>query len=503
MYLAAFNGQWQPTPDSALYRSLGESLAEGRGYTYLGVAHDHAYPGLPMLLAAMRRWLGGDLGPALVGNLLLVGAGLTLVYRTLRQDHPRWRSAAVVLIVGLNAQLLEHSARVLTEVPFFFAVCVVWYAQRKLAAGRRRWGGVVVWLGVLGAGVWLAAMLRPAFYVLLAALALAAVFDAARGSWRRSVGVGGLLAGVGALWWWLDVREGGHDEMKIRRLLEQPEAMADRLGEYLPRLLTEHGMDAFFGLQIAPGLDTLLTLGLLAGALTLGRPRRVGSGSAGWRSGAVFGVALVGVMLGVTLLFSGTLPRYYVAVLPVLALGWVQGVRRVGHLLPRPMRGWVVAGLVVLPMITNGVEAGRLVVRQHAGSTLDTFEHGYWRTYHELAEAIHREVPAGQRVIGPQPRVLTFWSGRDTLSAQQVAGLRRSHGIWRSLREAGVSYVVLPVERYKHTPARLQRVLEAVSPLVETVEDEQGWRLIRLEMPTAGGVTARVVARGGGAPASR
>jgi hypothetical protein len=39
LYVAGFNGQWRVSPDSALYASLGRSLAEGLGYTYQGEHH--------------------------------------------------------------------------------------------------------------------------------------------------------------------------------------------------------------------------------------------------------------------------------------------------------------------------------------------------------------------------------------------------------------------------------------------------------------------------------
>src|SRR4051794_38090377 len=51
LYLLAFNGQWRVDADSALYLTLGRNLAEGRGYTYHGLPHSLAYPGMPWLLA--------------------------------------------------------------------------------------------------------------------------------------------------------------------------------------------------------------------------------------------------------------------------------------------------------------------------------------------------------------------------------------------------------------------------------------------------------------------
>ena len=47
LYAAGFNGQWRVGSDSAIYMSVGHSLAEGAGYTYNGIINRVIYPGLP------------------------------------------------------------------------------------------------------------------------------------------------------------------------------------------------------------------------------------------------------------------------------------------------------------------------------------------------------------------------------------------------------------------------------------------------------------------------
>src|SRR5687767_8228472 len=58
LYAAGFNGQWRPEPDSALYLSIGRNIAEGKGYTYHGKSHRLAYPGLPVVFAAISKVAG-------------------------------------------------------------------------------------------------------------------------------------------------------------------------------------------------------------------------------------------------------------------------------------------------------------------------------------------------------------------------------------------------------------------------------------------------------------
>src|SRR5690242_18301363 len=60
LYLAGFTGHWFISPDSALYASLGKSLAHGDGYTYQGERHTWVEPGLPLVVGAGFRAFGDD-----------------------------------------------------------------------------------------------------------------------------------------------------------------------------------------------------------------------------------------------------------------------------------------------------------------------------------------------------------------------------------------------------------------------------------------------------------
>src|SRR5690606_12526597 len=81
IYLIGFNGQWRIEPDGALYLILGQNLAAGRGYTFLGEAHQLAYPGLPYLLAAGFAWISPtSLWPVHLFMLLCGAAALALCY---------------------------------------------------------------------------------------------------------------------------------------------------------------------------------------------------------------------------------------------------------------------------------------------------------------------------------------------------------------------------------------------------------------------------------------
>ena len=44
--------------DGALYRAVGQSLAQGRGYRFRGEREKHVFPGLPLFLAGIEKSMG-------------------------------------------------------------------------------------------------------------------------------------------------------------------------------------------------------------------------------------------------------------------------------------------------------------------------------------------------------------------------------------------------------------------------------------------------------------
>jgi hypothetical protein len=112
------NSSWNATPDSALYLSLGESLARSDGYVFNGEPHTFVPPGFPLILAATARFFGPDflnyrILMALAG-LLAAGFGYLFIVRLCGDD--------TAILVGaawtLNYTLLYNSTFVLADVPY-------------------------------------------------------------------------------------------------------------------------------------------------------------------------------------------------------------------------------------------------------------------------------------------------------------------------------------------------------------------------------------------------
>ncbi|MBI5247938.1 MAG: glycosyltransferase family 39 protein [Desulfomonile tiedjei] len=112
------NSSWNATPDSALYLTLGESIARGDGYVFNGEPHTFVPPGLPLILAGAARFLGPEflyyrIVMALAG-LLTAWFGYLFVARLCGQDT----AFLVGGVFALNHILLFNSTFVLADVVY-------------------------------------------------------------------------------------------------------------------------------------------------------------------------------------------------------------------------------------------------------------------------------------------------------------------------------------------------------------------------------------------------
>jgi len=133
------NSSWNASPDSALYLSLGESLARGEGYVFNGELHTMVPPGLPQIIAGTARVLGTDflsyrVVMALVGFMTAV-LGFLLIARVAGVEI----GVLVGGVFATNYVLLYNSTFVLADVPFalftFIALHAVLAAQDARAYG--------------------------------------------------------------------------------------------------------------------------------------------------------------------------------------------------------------------------------------------------------------------------------------------------------------------------------------------------------------------------------
>jgi len=448
LYVAGFNGQWRPEPDSALYLSIGRSLAEGRGYAYHDQPNHLAYPGLPWLWAGVFAAFG-DTPRALVvahGVILLMGLGcLALCYRLFLLHAAR--PTAVLMVVGLatSRMFYRYCFELRSDVPFLLGVLAflagyeaVFYQNARAAGDAARDGGAprrgARWYdyALLVAGLAVAVVMRPTMWALLLAAAAATGAMLVRG--RVKWGVAGLLVVVlaGALFYKLDPRAaarpgaasgGGAAAAKVgeyeQGLLDAaedvPQFARKVFTENLPALLDPAAGEAMFGLDFGArlvegvSLNTLGSLVAIGLGLTLFRHRLL------W---GLFYVVTVLMMLAVL-----PLDRYFLAVLPLTVYAWWRALVWLES--RAPAWRWAPVAAVVLFGVGATCNFARICewgFEQHRHPFLARYKGGRF----DAAPRFGRDVAAATAphgwVLGPRKlgRILTFYTHRNVVEPGDV-----------------------------------------------------------------------------------
>ena len=147
LYALAINNRWAVKPDSALYLTLGRSLAEGRGMEYNGQQVWGIPPGLPAMIAAARWITGGD-GFWLLNSLLsaMAVAAAALAFGIVRrlaadrsEDERQFLAIAAMLLVGLSARMFGDATLILTDVPCTLLIALALYALLRGSTGSWTW----------------------------------------------------------------------------------------------------------------------------------------------------------------------------------------------------------------------------------------------------------------------------------------------------------------------------------------------------------------------------
>src|SRR5687767_3257904 len=118
LYLVSFNGQWRIGLDTANYRGLADSIANGRGYVFGEWAGKNIYPGLPLLLAGFEIVVGKSVVPPLLCMLIFSIVTLIITYRLIRLHYEKWIAVTVTIGVATNSWYLQQTSELMTDIPF-------------------------------------------------------------------------------------------------------------------------------------------------------------------------------------------------------------------------------------------------------------------------------------------------------------------------------------------------------------------------------------------------
>ncbi len=489
-FLISFNGQWRVGRDSALYRGLGHSIATGQGYTFNGERHDLALPGYPVMLAGMERLFGSNVFhpvPQLVVMVLMAAATLALVYRLLLTRFAPWVAVAATVALGLNWKFLQQANELMTDIPFLLASAAALYGFEKLCAAQTTAGRLRSLAWILP-GLAAAAALRPTFYALAGAWAFACLWGLLFARKKSPyLWAGGVLVVMVLIWFALDPRTrgmnpmaGGYEQTISEKLARIRAAAVDNDDQDEPatevespqmKMLRHHLPEAIFGIELWYFSIPVSLFAIAYGVMTARRQ-------------PLWGV----LVLLSALMFAlfGSQPRYFLMILPILFAGWMVHVAYLARWIPTRWRlrdAWylLAVGFIIVPSVVKSV---RFAMEQHGldlardkkrpdladnrianflpivrSSFRDIYRDGKFEPIIALSQTIAREVPDGERTIGPEPRIMTYLSGKPVFSLSDRLERHRNMTRTEAITADHITWAVLPAGLYGKTDPAAQNLL--------------------------------------------
>lgn len=425
LYVLGFNGIWRVNVDSALYRGLGHSMATGGGYTFAGAHHEHAFFGLPLMLAACEKVFGVTPLPPQILITLMGLATLWLTDRLIRLRFPLWMATLVTIGMALNFRFFRQSQELMTDVPFALGVVASLYGLDllRLTPWRER-GPAIRAAATFLAGLALAAATRPTFGVLAGAILLSSLVRAIHNrDGRRGLHVliAGSAIGITVLLFLSDPRTRGFNPTQgvyEQELIERVQVLNQTILGSLDKFLTSNLNDAFYSQKMQP-IGSIFAIAVLAGTFFL------------IRRDLTWGLMVIGLVL-VTLPLS-TVPRYYIMVMPLLWLGWLLLLSRLVLVSPPVMRGAVMMLGIALPLAVNVGRMLNLIAEQRrpdlawlrTGADRTT---SFYAKYHEgmvprlkaIADMIRANTTPAQKIVGPEAHVLTYYADRHVVGERTI-----------------------------------------------------------------------------------
>jgi hypothetical protein len=464
-YVAAFTGDWRIGRDSALYRGLGHTLATGRGFSFSEFGKRQIYPGLPVLLAGMEKVFGPTpLPPILVMHGMALGC-LVLTYKLISLRYAQWVAICVTALVGFNGWFLELTNEILTDIPFLFSMMLALYGWERL----KMWGiGEVpageglarieraqkhpwVSLALLLVGLGLGAVIRPTFLILAMAWGIVCVWGLLVGPGRKFYAICfGVLVAVWVTALIVDPRVKGFNPLGggyERDAIHAIERVNASLGSHLSEMLSSEFSYGFFGQKWGPVLTELLCLIAILSSLLLLRVNPL------W-------TLLVFLTVCTTLVMT-PVPRYYVMVAPLLALGWILLAVEIARRVREDRADWVLAlalALVFVPSMTRVIK----VIGEQRQLNRQAHEDGpKWRNVLEMGALVRQTVPPGVKVIGPAASIMSYVSERNVVMNRDIFPDNLPITKYpQALAKSGVQYAVFPPTVYRKGDRVIRDMME-------------------------------------------
>ena len=407
--------------DNALYWSLAQSLAEGRGYRNLvapGAPFETSVPwGYPALLA-IPVWLGASYAQAKALSLLCMVGAVGAFWGFLRRLLPAQQglAALVGLLLVIDHRVLGYGASTLSEAPYLlFSMAALWTFEARSDQGR----GIA--LPALLAGC--AYLIRPAGVSLILGLLFLLALTRRWKDLAVATGVIGLVAGSWHLWAALAPSDA--ENLYLGYLLKKSKFQADdsvvsplgmlsRIGGNAAAYTTDIMSRFVLGRTIPKhGMGPQAPLFLLALAV---------GWAAGWKKPRLVHLYLplyVGVLLA--WLPESVNARYFAVGFPLMMALAVVGLWRIGLHWSRAVASWLVVLSVTTMVIFRfdhlGGEVGwafNLRARIAAGEPLARYPEEYC-SFVDLVTWLGDHSEPGAVVVARKPRLAWYYSGHPAI----------------------------------------------------------------------------------------
>ena len=414
LYGLGFNGQWRIGSDSALYLELARNVHAELGYTYHGEAQTMVGPALPHVIAGLWKvTVPGDMVIVNAAMCVAILLGLALVYRLMRLHTDRATAVLVVVLTGLAETVFRYAFQVLTEPLFFLGVMAVLAGYEGLVQARRGRGAMVADGVLLMLGVTLAHLTRPVSWVLIGALGAAIGWSLVR---RRQWGVHLLMAGsiviaIAAATTLHPRKPGGEPgrtyESGVSEILMGSGHLRRVMVEFVPHYFEGEAAKGMVGTELAPGVNTLIGLVVLAGSVVLLRRRML------W--GAWTGLTIA-MMFAIT-----PNQRYFLPILPLLIFAIWEMLRWMNHRLREPWAGWCFAASLLVLVAPNLFGSIDYMINQRRTPFLAHYKHGRYVGMEAAVEdlAARHMDKADTLLIAEAGRLLSYWSGKRVVAASR------------------------------------------------------------------------------------
>jgi hypothetical protein len=390
--------------------------------------------------------------------VILAMALLTLVaiYHAIRLCFPPWVAVCVTTGVGVSTKFIQNAHDLMSDVPHLLGVSLVLLGGALLMRRRTR-GGQVGGGILLIAGGALALWTRPTFWALAAAWGITSAIGLIVGP-RRGAHAFMLLTlvGLAGAFIALDPRSSGSTSVLSgtyeRKALDTlGEVARFRIGDRAVALFEEAIPEAFYGIELGVGIDTVASIVILGSVLLLVR--------------SVPFWALYVAIAAVMLFIFGPIPRYFLMVLPLLLLSVSLLLYRISRLVPQrnflpELVMLLGTGIVVVPNLVRNAD---LFMEQHAltfqGRTafLERYRDGDMHAVVRICQAITEPgssfyVEPHQLILSHEPRIMSYLSGRRAYRAGELvpddANDDDAAAAARIIRDMNIEFGVFPAAVY-------------------------------------------------------